>query len=201
MFATVRLAAVGAGAAGRRRRRGAGARRRWCWLAHGGAGRFGLSQARRARAGAGSALAAAPLALYAVFAATWPRRRAARDVAQAASRRRLGSRGAAPSSEAQVAAGKPVFVDFTAAWCVTCQANKRLVLNERGGARGVRRARRDAACAPTGPTATTRSRANWRASTATACRSTCCTTAGGAAAVLPRTADRSASCSTRCDRL
>jgi thiol:disulfide interchange protein DsbD len=26
------------------------------------------------------------------------------------------------------AAGRPVFVDFTAAWCVTCQANKRLVL-------------------------------------------------------------------------
>ncbi len=28
-----------------------------------------------------------------------------------------------------VAQGKPVFVDFTAAWCVSCQANKRLVLN------------------------------------------------------------------------
>ncbi len=26
-------------------------------------------------------------------------------------------------------AGKPVFVDFTAAWCVTCQVNKRLVLH------------------------------------------------------------------------
>ena len=28
------------------------------------------------------------------------------------------------------AASKPVFVDFTAAWCVTCQVNKRLVLND-----------------------------------------------------------------------
>ena len=28
-----------------------------------------------------------------------------------------------------IAAGRPVFVDFTAAWCVTCQVNKRLVLN------------------------------------------------------------------------
>ncbi|MDQ6917138.1 MAG: thioredoxin family protein, partial [Pseudomonadota bacterium] len=28
-----------------------------------------------------------------------------------------------------VAAGRPVFVEFTAAWCVTCQVNKRLVLD------------------------------------------------------------------------
>ena len=27
------------------------------------------------------------------------------------------------------AAGRAVFVDFTAAWCVTCQVNKRMVLN------------------------------------------------------------------------
>ncbi|MEO8305298.1 MAG: thioredoxin family protein [Betaproteobacteria bacterium] len=36
----------------------------------------------------------------------------------------------APSRVAELtAAGRPVFVDFTAAWCVTCQVNKRLVLN------------------------------------------------------------------------
>ena len=31
---------------------------------------------------------------------------------------------------ALTASGRPVFVDFTAAWCVTCQVNKRLVLND-----------------------------------------------------------------------
>ena len=34
------------------------------------------------------------------------------------------------------AAGKPVFVDFTAAWCVTCQVNKRLVLESEPIRRG-----------------------------------------------------------------
>jgi len=31
-----------------------------------------------------------------------------------------------------VAAGRPVFVEFTAAWCVTCQVNERLVLRSAG---------------------------------------------------------------------
>ncbi|HRH88755.1 MAG TPA: thioredoxin family protein, partial [Rubrivivax sp.] len=38
-----------------------------------------------------------------------------------------------PYDEAQLARfaaeGRPVFVDFTAAWCVSCQVNKRLVLD------------------------------------------------------------------------
>ncbi|MBK7593337.1 MAG: thioredoxin family protein [Betaproteobacteria bacterium] len=54
----------------------------------------------------------------------------------------LSGSGAAPAAEdgwlpfapARVAeltgAGRAVFVDFTAAWCVTCQVNKRLVLND-----------------------------------------------------------------------
>lgn len=36
----------------------------------------------------------------------------------------------APERVRQITSGgRPVFVDFTAAWCVTCQVNKRLVLN------------------------------------------------------------------------
>jgi thiol:disulfide interchange protein DsbD len=36
-----------------------------------------------------------------------------------------------PARVAQLTAeGRPVFVDFTAAWCITCQVNERLVLND-----------------------------------------------------------------------
>jgi thiol:disulfide interchange protein DsbD len=38
--------------------------------------------------------------------------------------------GYSPDGLARLAAAGPVFVDFTAAWCVTCQVNKRLVLND-----------------------------------------------------------------------
>jgi thiol:disulfide interchange protein DsbD len=100
---------------------------------------FGLTQggARRWR---WVALAAAPLALYAVFGPTGP--------GAASPPRGVATVGEAGgwqawtrmAQEAQLARGKPVFVDFTAAWCVTCQANKRLVLtNESVRAAFVRR--------------------------------------------------------------
>src|SRR5438309_3155833 len=34
-----------------------------------------------------------------------------------------------PAQVQALSLGRPVFVDFTAAWCLTCQANKRLVLH------------------------------------------------------------------------
>ena len=34
-----------------------------------------------------------------------------------------------PALVSELAATRPVFVDFTAAWCVTCQVNKKLVLS------------------------------------------------------------------------
>ncbi len=41
-----------------------------------------------------------------------------------------GSRGRAREVAELRAKGAPVFVDFTAAWCITCQVNKRLALND-----------------------------------------------------------------------
>jgi thiol:disulfide interchange protein DsbD len=84
----------------------------------------------------GGAKAWAPVAAVGALAAVlvgWPLVNGARE-ADAASRGSASTDPAwqsyAPDTVAALtAAGRPVFVDFTAAWCVTCQVNKRMVLN------------------------------------------------------------------------
>jgi thiol:disulfide interchange protein DsbD len=72
------------------------------------------------------ALAGAVLAAltFAPLATSDPATAAARSTADA------GWVDYSPEKLAQLTSeGKPVFVDFTAAWCVTCQVNKRVALN------------------------------------------------------------------------
>ncbi len=104
-------------------------------------------------------------ALLGALTLAWPLFRADADAAVRASssgRVALADPDWQPYTPARVAeltaAGRAVFVDFTAAWCVTCQVNKRLVLN---AAKSVRRSRgrRSRWCAPTGRVATRTSRA------------------------------------------
>jgi thiol:disulfide interchange protein len=75
-----------------------------------------------------AALGAAALAAYAVVAASSDGMRAS---AAAVDSKAAWQAWSTAEVQRQTAAGKPVFVDFTAAWCVTCQANKQLVLNTR----------------------------------------------------------------------
>ena len=93
----------------------------WAWRAF---------RASGARAWAGVALAgAASMAfviapLFATSAAGAQARATKADLA-------ADWREFSPATVASLqASGQPVFVDFTAAWCVTCQVNKRLVLND-----------------------------------------------------------------------
>jgi thiol:disulfide interchange protein DsbD len=91
----------------------------WAWriLRTGGARPWGIVGAAALVA---TALVAWPL--FAPEADAAPRAEAAADGA--------GWIAFTPARVTELAAaGRPVFVDFTAAWCVTCQVNKRLVLN------------------------------------------------------------------------
>jgi thiol:disulfide interchange protein DsbD len=92
------------------------------WLAHLGAGRSLL----------GKGLGA--LALAGLLVWSWPAeappaepvRSAAGNAAPAAGDWLPYDEGTLARLQAE---GRPVFVDFTAAWCVSCQVNKRLVLD------------------------------------------------------------------------
>lgn len=92
-------------------------------------GRFVQSHAAVHRGLAG-ALAGIAFALG-LFVA-WP----SESASPAAARPADGASAWQPWGDAELAAavasGRPVFVDFTAAWCVSCQANKKLVLETDG---------------------------------------------------------------------
>jgi thiol:disulfide interchange protein DsbD len=94
-------------------------------------------RSRASQAGNGQALARRAiggLMLVAALAWSWPGEALSGNAA-AARTAVPGSPDAAwaPYDETviaeRLAAGQPVFVDFTAAWCVSCQVNKRLVLH------------------------------------------------------------------------
>jgi thiol:disulfide interchange protein DsbD len=77
---------------------------------------------------------AAAASLAAALAVGWPVVGTSVMDAESSVARRPAVDGAwqeysAPRVAELVAAGRPVFVEFTAAWCVTCQVNKRLVLD------------------------------------------------------------------------
>lgn len=92
---------------------------------------LGVAQ-RGARGFRWLALGTAALAAYAVLSATGIESTGtARANASAGSKASVAGWGTWSKAENErlLISGTPVFVDFTAAWCVTCQANKRLVLN------------------------------------------------------------------------
>ncbi|MBC7708646.1 MAG: thioredoxin family protein [Rhizobacter sp.] len=64
------------------------------------------------------------------MALAWPTAELAQAAVMSATPSKANWQPWDPATVAKLnAEGKPVFVDFTAAWCVSCQANKRLVLS------------------------------------------------------------------------
>jgi thiol:disulfide interchange protein DsbD len=93
---------------------------------------FALWAWRAWRGGASRGFSVAALAaLVGACVVAWP---LLRGETAPATKVTVSNSGWQPWSPARVAElterGRPVFVDFTAAWCVTCQVNKRLVLDD-----------------------------------------------------------------------
>jgi thiol:disulfide interchange protein/DsbC/DsbD-like thiol-disulfide interchange protein len=106
----------------------------WAW------GRFGAPAAQRRGIAWGTVAVSVALAAWLLAplldddALAAPQASGAASASSAGGPSRAAGRiGWEPWSEQRVADaladGRPVFVDFTAAWCVTCQANKALVLD------------------------------------------------------------------------
>ena len=98
---------------------------------------FALWAWRTFRSGASRAWSvAAVAAAVGAFVVVWPLMRAdaSATASPAATTNARSDGGWIPYTPARLSeltgSGRAVFVDFTAAWCVTCQVNKRLVLND-----------------------------------------------------------------------
>jgi thiol:disulfide interchange protein DsbD len=86
----------------------------------------------RGHAGRAAGIGAAALALAGALAWAWPAFQYGQANAVAAEAS-AGWQAWSPQAVAQARRqGRPVFVDFTAAWCVTCQYNKRTTLADPG---------------------------------------------------------------------
>jgi len=64
------------------------------------------------------------------LAVAWPPAGAAHDAGAVASKESGWEPWSPEKVKSLLAQGRPVFVDFTAAWCVTCQVNKRVALHD-----------------------------------------------------------------------
>ena len=62
--------------------------------------------------------------------------------------------------DAARAAGHPVFIDFTAAWCLSCQVNERVVLKSEDVKQQLAARKTSSCCAPIGPSTTKALRSN-----------------------------------------
>jgi thiol:disulfide interchange protein len=101
----------------------------------------GLAQRRMiaGRRAVGLAVAAALLLVLAVFAAVGPRYAEASTSADGAAAALPYEAWSPERLAALQAEGRPVFVNFTAAWCVSCQVNERVALSTGGVAEAVAR--------------------------------------------------------------